>query len=102
MASNYNLGYKTNVVRTISGQEVALPGTSTTDVMSQKAVTDELALKINKTSVKQTTGASTTDVMSQAAVSEHINNETNPHSVTKNQVGLGNVDNTSYANKPVS
>ena len=72
MASNYNLGYKTNVVRTISGQEVALPGTSTTDVMSQKAVTDELALKINKTSVKQTTGASTTDVMSQKAVTDEL------------------------------
>ena len=26
----------------------------------------------------------------------------NPHSVTKTQVGLGNVDNTSDANKPVS
>ena len=24
MASNYHLGYKTNVVRTVSGQEVAL------------------------------------------------------------------------------
>ena len=27
MASNYHLGYKTNVVRTVSGQEVALSGT---------------------------------------------------------------------------
>lgn len=30
MASNYHLGYKTNVVRTVSGQEVSLSGTSTT------------------------------------------------------------------------
>ena len=32
----------------------------------------------------------------------HINNKTNPHSVTKEQVGLGNVDNTSDVNKPIS
>jgi hypothetical protein len=32
----------------------------------------------------------------------HLTNTNNPHSVTKAQVGLGNVDNTSDANKPVS
>lgn len=32
----------------------------------------------------------------------HINNKANPHQVTKDQVGLGNVDNTSDANKPIS
>jgi hypothetical protein len=32
----------------------------------------------------------------------HINNLSNPHNVTKQQVGLGNVDNTSDYNKPVS
>jgi hypothetical protein len=32
----------------------------------------------------------------------HVNSTSNPHSVTKSQVGLGNVDNTSDANKPVS
>jgi hypothetical protein len=32
----------------------------------------------------------------------HTDNTSNPHSVTKTQVGLGNVDNTSDANKPVS
>ena len=32
----------------------------------------------------------------------HINDKTNPHSVTKEQVGLGNVDNTSDINKPIS
>lgn len=35
-------------------------------------------------------------------VNSHINNKSNPHSVTKSQVGLGNVDNTSDTNKPVS
>lgn len=32
----------------------------------------------------------------------HIGNTSNPHSVTKSQIGLGNVDNTSDQNKPIS
>lgn len=32
----------------------------------------------------------------------HINNKSNPHEVTKAQVGLSEVDNTSDANKPIS
>ena len=36
------------------------------------------------------------------AVDAHIANTANPHSVTKTQVGLGNVDNTSDVNKPIS
>ena len=32
----------------------------------------------------------------------HLTRNDNPHSVTKTQVGLGNVDNTSDANKPIS
>ena len=35
-------------------------------------------------------------------VNNHIANKSNPHGVTKSQVGLGNVNNTSDANKPVS
>lgn len=32
----------------------------------------------------------------------HLSNKSNPHEVTKAQVGLGNCDNTSDANKPIS
>lgn len=35
-------------------------------------------------------------------LSTHINDKNNPHAVTKAQVGLGNVDDTSDADKPVS
>lgn len=38
----------------------------------------------------------------EASLSGHIAATNNPHSVTAAQVGLGNVDNTSDANKPVS
>lgn len=34
--------------------------------------------------------------------SGHVSDKENPHGVTKSQVGLGNVDNTSDLNKPVS
>ena len=35
-------------------------------------------------------------------ISDHISDNNNPHKVTKSQVGLSNVDNTSDINKPVS
>jgi hypothetical protein len=38
----------------------------------------------------------------QSDLTSHTSNTSNPHSVTKTQIGLGNVDNTSDANKPVS
>ncbi len=37
-----------------------------------------------------------------AQIDTHIANTSNPHSVTKTQVGLSNVDNTSDINKPIS
>lgn len=37
-----------------------------------------------------------------SAYDSHLENTSNPHSVTKTQVGLGNVDNTSDMNKPIS
>lgn len=38
----------------------------------------------------------------QADLTTHINDNTNPHSVTKSQVGLSEVDNTSDSQKPIS
>jgi hypothetical protein len=42
-------------------------------------------------------GKSTTD-----SLNNHIKDTNNPHNVTKSQIGLSNVDNTSDTNKPVS
>ena len=36
------------------------------------------------------------------AISDHVANSKNPHQVTKNQLGLGNVDDTSDEDKPLS
>lgn len=38
----------------------------------------------------------------QANLTVHINDKENPHEVTKAQIGLGNVNNTSDVNKPIS
>lgn len=35
-------------------------------------------------------------------IKDHIKNKNNPHNVTKEQIGLGNVDNTSDLDKPIS
>lgn len=50
----------------------------------------------------EVTRAKTAEEKNSAAIADHISDKENPHSVTKTQVGLGNVDNTSDANKPVS
>ena len=66
------------------------------------------ATTYNKTEVddlldaKLDSDTATSTYATQATVTSHINNKNNPHAVTKAQVGLGNVDNTSDIDKPVS
>lgn len=48
------------------------------------------------------TSLTTRVTSAEGTLSSHTAATNNPHSVTKAQVGLGNVDNTSDANKPVS
>lgn len=64
------------------------------------------ALKANQATTYTKTEVDTKDsaVASTAATNlgTHTARVDNPHSVTKSQVGLGNVDNTSDANKPIS
>lgn len=71
----------------------------------------ELEGKIDLTpyQTKNDTGLATSNKTVVGAINEnrsnlssHTSNNSNPHSVTKAQVGLGNVDNTSDKNKPVS
>lgn len=56
-----------------------------------------------KTYIDEVVGNTDTDLTAlETKVNQHIANKSNPHAVTKTQVGLGNADNTSDANKPVS
>lgn len=55
--------------------------------------------------IKAISGADTwngTPSTTLTAARAHMDSKSNPHGVTKTQVGLGNADNTSDANKPVS
>lgn len=56
---------------------------------------DKLSEKLNTESAEKTYATKT-------ELSSHTENTDNPHSVTKAQVGLGNVDNTSDLSKPIS
>ena len=56
-----------------------------------------------KTYIDEAVGNPGTDLTAlETKVNQHIANKSNPHGVTKAQVGLGNANNTSDANKPVS
>nr|DAH32125.1 MAG TPA: putative tail fiber protein [Caudoviricetes sp.] len=48
------------------------------------------------------TPSGTTYTLKDSTARNHIGNKNNPHGVNKAQVGLGNVDNTRDADKPVS
>jgi hypothetical protein len=61
------------------------------------------ALESRATSIESAATSLTTRVSTaEGTLSTHVAATDNPHSVTKTQVGLSNVDNTSDANKPVS
>lgn len=58
------LPYNKNIVQTT--------GNSTTDLMSQNAITNELSMKVNTSDIVQTIGSSESLIMSQKAVTEQL------------------------------
>lgn len=85
---------KTNLDNTVQG----LANEITNRTNAIKALRTEL-----KTYVDDLIADTGSDVTAlETKVNNHIANKSNPHAVTKTQVGLGNVNNTSDANKPVS
>lgn len=62
----------------------------------------EESLSINSNITTDATIQGTGTVADPYKITTHTTNVNNPHSVTKSQVGLSNVDNVSDANKPVS
>lgn len=57
---------------------------------------------LDKKIVAETNRATGAENKITSDLNTHTNNKNNPHSVTKAQVGLGNCDNTSDVNKPIS
>lgn len=66
---------------------------------------------VSKEDIKKLSDLPTNDVLAEkfrtldntrSKIDSHVSNTQNPHNVTKNQVGLSNVDNTSDLEKPIS
>lgn len=97
--NNVVIKYQTHFTSTNSNSEdshiINAATTSQAGVMSSADKT-----KLN--SLKDQSGITADIDAVQSNLETHINNKANPHQVTKKQVGLSNVDNTSDANKPIS
>lgn len=69
----------------------------------KQSAVDQLTIKITRTSLINYTNEIYKDIDPLLVfMGNHQNNYSNPHNVTKAQVGLSNVDNTSDLNKPIS
>ena len=71
---------------------------------NQTDLQDALELKANANEVytKDEADELLNKKASASELASHIQDDSNPHNVTKAQVGLGNVDNTSDLDKPIS
>lgn len=90
---------------TTYGQEAQQIGRNTLTITSATTSQAGLMSSSDKTKLdglKDQAGITSDINAVQTNLETHINNKSNPHEVTKDQVGLGNVDNTSDANKPIS
>lgn len=86
-------------------QEAQLIGRNTLTITSATISQAGLMSSSDKTKLdglKDQAGITSDIDAVQTNLETHINNKSNPHEVTKAQVGLSNVDNTSDANKPIS
>lgn len=85
---NYTVnGIKISTNPVITGANAKVTGYSKPTSTSAIAATDSINAALGKLEKK---------------ADDHIANKSNPHGVTKAQVGLGNVDNTSDIDKPIS
>lgn len=99
--------YKVNDAPFTEAQNAAINSGATKDLI------DSISTKLTSADILNSTGSTENKAISQKAATDaintvntdlttHIANKENPHEVTAAQLGLGNVDNTSDKNKPVS
>lgn len=85
--------------------KVAGKGLSTNDYTlteKNKLANIESGAEVNTVNTVNSRTGNVTGLAEQSDLTAHTTNTSNPHSVTKAQVGLGNADNTSDLSKPVS
>ena len=86
------------VVEELRGADTTLQNNITKEVNDRKGEITRIEGLISDEAATRAQADTTVN----AKVDSHIGNKSNPHGVTKAQVGLGNVNNTSDADKPVS
>ena len=79
-----------------------LNGDITNALAEAKAYTDAAKTALNKLISDESSARQAADTTITNNLNAHINNKSNPHGVTKAQVGLGNVQNLAPADMPVS
>jgi hypothetical protein len=79
-----------------------LNGDITNALNKAKAYTDAAKTALNKLITDEAAARQAADKVIQGNLNAHIGNTSNPHKVTKAQVGLGNVQNLAPADMPVS
>ena len=79
-----------------------LNGDITNALNEAKAYTDDAKTALNKLITNEAAARQAADKVIQDNLNAHIGNTSNPHKVTKAQVGLGNVQNLAPAGMPVS
>ena len=79
-----------------------LNGDITNALNEAKAYTDAAKTALNKLITDEAAARQAADKVIQDNLNAHIGNKSNPHNVTKAQVGLGNVQNLAPADMPVS
>lgn len=115
VAQDTNLTYRWSGTRYVEiSQSIALGETSTTAYPGNKGKANEEAIlnEISRAQRKEQSiqysideeiaRAKRVETNIQDSHNSHVTDYKNPHKVTKDQVGLGNVDNTSDVNKPIS
>ena len=103
--TNADATLKTTLEKAIADAKTEL---ETSDTTLQNNITKEVndrkgeITRVEKLISDEAVTRAQADTTVNAKVDSHIGNKSNPHGVTKAQVGLGNVNNTSDADKPVS
>ena len=103
--TNADATLKTTLEKAIADAKTEL---ATADATLQNNITKEVndrkgeITRVEKLITDEAATRAQADTTVNAKVDSHIGNKSNPHGVTKAQVGLGNVNNTSDADKPVS
>lgn len=103
--TNADATLKTTLEKAIADAKTEL---ETADATLQNNITKEVndrkgeITRVEKLISDEAATRAQADTTVNAKVDSHIGNKSNPHGVTKAQVGLGNVNNTSDADKPVS